>query len=110
MSDTTTPTMPRLSRRQSIQAGALGVAIAGAGVLHLNRDAHAQTVEPDQPKLPPPGPTTSAWMVPLPVPVPKQTVASLNPPPGEYPVEGEAGRFPTRPGPGRRLGNCMRSM
>ena len=95
MSDTTPQTMPRLSRRQSIQAGALGVAIAGAGALHLNRDARAQAVPGgEQPKLPPPGPTTSAWMVPLPVPVPKKTVASLNPPPGEYPVEGEAGRLP----------------
>jgi len=85
MSDTTAHTGPRLNRRQSIQLGAAS-ATAGLVAARPGRLAHAED--------PPQGPTTAPWMVPLTVPVPKQTVASLSPEPSQYPVAGEAGRDP----------------
>ena len=85
MSDTITPTGPRLNRRQSIQLGALS-AVTGVAAVRPGRLAHAED--------PPAGPRTSAWAMPLPVPQPKQTVASLSPAPDLYPAAGEAGRDP----------------
>jgi len=73
---------PRLNRRQTIQIGATGALVAA----HLGQQGHAGD--------PPRGPATAAWMMPLPLPQPKQAVVELNPAPAQYPVEGECGRPP----------------
>lgn len=84
----------RPNRRQSIQLGAA----AGIAAFQASRGAHGGVGEGepavDEPRLPPNGPHTTAWMVALPVPQPKAPVARLTPAPGEYPVDGEAGRDP----------------
>jgi len=86
MSELTTHQGPRLSRRQSIQLGAVGIAAAAAA--RLNREAPAKSPDPAV------GPTTKPWMEALPVYLPKQNVASLDPAPAEYPSDGECGRAP----------------
>ncbi|MBW8314488.1 MAG: hypothetical protein K0M73_06345, partial [Hydrogenophaga sp.] len=84
MSEPTTHQAPRLTRRQSIQLGAVGVAAASA--VQLNREAPAKSPDPAV------GPTTTPWVEPLPVYQPKQNVASLDPAPAQYPWDGECGR------------------
>lgn len=83
MSDATFTRGPRLNRRQSLQIGA---ASAAASLLVTQRQAQAED--------PPKGPTTSPWMMPLPVPTPKLPVATLSPTPDLYPCVGEVGRDP----------------
>lgn len=73
---------PGLTRRQSIQFGAASVAAA----VPLSQPSHAGDL--------PLGPTTAAWMVPLPVPKPKKAVAAFNPAPTKNPTRGECGRPP----------------
>lgn len=69
-----------LTRRQSLKLAA----VATATGLPALRHAHAED--------PPRGPSTAAWMMPLPVPQPKQAVTSLDPAPQAYPAQDEAGR------------------
>jgi FtsP/CotA-like multicopper oxidase with cupredoxin domain len=75
---------PRLTRRQSLKLGAASV--IGTAALHSGNQAHAED--------PPSGPTTTPWMMPLPLPQPKVASAFLTPTPSEYPAEGECGRQP----------------
>ena len=95
MESTTTPKQSQLNRRQSIQKGTMGVA-AGIAALQAFRQAHAGVGEGeplvDEPRLPPNGPHTTAWMVPLPVPTPKESVPELDPPPRKHAIPGEPGR------------------
>jgi FtsP/CotA-like multicopper oxidase with cupredoxin domain len=83
-----------LSRRQSLQLSALGVAAGVSTLRGLGEARAAEDQGADTPRLPPAGPPTLPWLERLPMPQVKETVASLNPPPGEYPAEGEAGRLP----------------
>ncbi|UUZ69374.1 multicopper oxidase domain-containing protein [Polaromonas sp. P2-4] len=85
MSTSNPASLPKLSRRQSLQ---LGAATTAVGLL-----ATQELVTPVQAKDPEP-PKTTPFVVPLPVYPPKQAVGALTPTPTENAGPGEAGRAP----------------
>lgn len=78
-----------LSRRNLLKIGA-SVA-AGYGLVAASTTSAKDAVDEYDEAGMAPRPALTPWAVPLPVYQPKET-ASLYPPPGEYPIEGESGR------------------